>query len=103
MKVQQFPGNGDGLYVEFHKNRTGPNYFLSFYKNTSRLHHDPKDCWRVLGVAKHTESGKALKEWCVEIFEGDTPKPDLDMEAIKATGFGPEAHVEPNDNTRTII
>ena len=103
MKPKQFPGNGKGLYVEYHKNRTGPNCFLSFYKNTSRLHTDPKDCWRVLGMAKHTETGKALKEWCVEVFEGDTPKPDLDMDAIKKTGFGPEAHEEPNDNTRMII
>ena len=54
-------------------------------------------------MAKHTETGKALKEWCVEIFEGDTPKPELDMNEIKATGFGPEAHIEPNDNTRMII
>ena len=57
----------------------------------------------MLGCAKYTDTGKALLQWCEEVFEGDTPKPDLDMAAIKETGFGPEAHEEPNDNTRMVI
>ena len=103
MRPKLFPGNGNGLYVEYHKTRTGPNCFVGYYKNRSQLYTDPKSCWKMLGAGKYTESGKALKEWCEEVFEGDTPKPDLDMDAIKSTGFGPEAHEEPNDNTRMII
>ena len=105
MKPKPFPGNGRGLHVEFMRMREGPNYFVFHYKNSSRLVNatDPKDVWRCIGVAKHTDTGKALKEWAVEMVEATLPKPELDMAQIKAEGFGPEAHVEePNDNTKMI-
>jgi len=54
-------------------------------------------------VAKFTDTGKALKEWAVEMFNSNLPKPDLDMATIAAEGFGPEAHEEPNDNTKMIV
>ena len=104
MKPKSFPGNGKGLHVEFMRMREGPNYFVILYKNTSRVvsANDPKDVWRVLGTAKYTDTAKALKEWAVEVVEATLPKPELDMSQIKAEGFGPEAHVEPNDNTKMI-
>ena len=102
MKIEPFPGNTPACNFDYFRVREGPNYFVSYYKNSSRLHYDPKECWRVLGVAKFTDTGKALKEWAVEMFESNLPKPGLDMGAIAAEGFGPEAHEEPNDNTRTI-
>lgn len=105
MKVTPFPGNTRDCNFEYFRVREGPNYFVSYYKHSSRLHYDPKECWRVLGVAKFTDTGKALKQWAVEMYESTLPKPELDMAAIAAEGFGPEAHAEeePNDNTRTII
>ena len=85
--------------------REGPNYFVFHYKNSSRVVSatDPKDVWRCMGMAKYTETAKALKEWAVEMVETTLPKPETDMERIKAEGFGPEAHEEPNDNTKMVI
>ena len=68
--------------------REGPNYFVSYYKNSSRLHYDPLNCWRVLGVAKHTDTGKALKAWAVEIAASDLPKPD----PVADTSFASDTH-----------
>ncbi len=123
MKTVSFPLNTPDCNFTYFRVREGPNYFVSYYKNSSRLHYDPKNCWRVLGVAKFTNTGKALKEWAVEMYESNLPKPELDMAVIAVEGFGPEAHQEPeletiranfdeaiarireepNDNTRTII
>ena len=65
MKPEQFEGNTQYMRYEYHRVREGPNYFVSYYKNSSRLHYDPKECWRTLAQAKFTDSGKALKEWCL--------------------------------------
>ena len=105
MKPKPFPGNGRGLQVEFMRMREGPNYFTFFYKNSSRCvpATDPKDVWRCMGTAKYTDTAKALKEWAVEMVEATLPKPELDMDQIKSEGFGPEAHEEPNDNTKMVV
>ena len=105
MKPTPFPSNGRGLYVEHHRMREGGNYFVILYKNSSRCisDKDPKDVWRVLGTAKYTETGKALKDWAVEIAEKNLPKPELDQAKLKAEGFGPESHPEdPTTNTKMI-
>ena len=99
MKVTPFPLNTPTCNFEYFRVREGPNYFVSYYKNSSRLHYDPKECWRVLGVAKFTDTGKALKAWAMEIAASSLPKPELDMTAIAAEGFGPEAHEEPEIDT----
>ena len=69
MKPEEFPGNTQDMRYEYHRVREGPNYFVSYYKRSSRLHYDPKDTWRTLGTAKFTDSGKQLKEWCLEMYE----------------------------------
>ena len=98
MKVEAFPLNTKDCNFEYFRVREGPNYFVSYYKNSSRLHYDPKECWRVLGTAKFTDSGKALKAWAVEMYESNLPKP----EPVPDTSFASEIEEEPNDNTRTI-
>ena len=105
MKPKPFPGNDGGLKVEFMRMREGPNYFTFFYKNSARCvpATDPKDVWRCMGTAKYTDTAKALKEWAVEMVEATLPKPELDMAEVKAKGFGPEAHEEPNDNTKMVV
>ncbi len=65
----QFEQNSQYMRYEYHRVREGPNYFVSYYKNSSRLHYDPKNTWRTLGVAKFTDTGKALKEWCLLMDE----------------------------------
>ena len=65
----QFPDNTQYMRYEYHRVREGPNYFVSYYKNTSRLHYDPKDTWRTLGTAKFTDTGKTLKDWCLQMYD----------------------------------
>ena len=69
MKPEEFPDNTQYMRYEYHRVREGPNYFVSYYKNSSRLIFDPKDTWRTLGTAKFTDTGKALKEWCLSMDE----------------------------------
>ena len=69
MKPEQFEGNDQYMRYEYHRVREGPNYFVSYYKHSSRLHYDPKDTWRTLGTAKFTDTGKTLKEWCLLMDE----------------------------------
>ena len=69
MKIIEFDQNTSDMRYEYHRVREGPNYFVSYYKNSSRLHYDPKDTWRTLCVAKFTDVGKTLKEWCLEMYD----------------------------------
>jgi len=76
MKVEAFPLNTPSCNFDYFRVREGPNYFVSYYKNSARMHLCPKECWRVLGVAKFTDTGKALKDWCLEMFDNNLPKPE---------------------------
>ena len=67
MKVIEFEGNERGCLFTYHRVREGPNYFVGFYKDSSQLFYDPKNAWRMLGIAKWTDTGKALKSWCEEM------------------------------------
>ena len=100
MKELQFEGNEQDCSFTYHRTREGPNFFISHYKGSTRGHTDPKDCWRVLGTAKFTDSGKALKEWAVEMYESNLPK----LEPVADTSFASEAMAdeEPTDNTKMI-
>lgn len=101
MKPKDFPGNGRGLFVQFFRVREGSDYFLFSYKNSSRLisAKDPKDVWRAIGIAKYTDTAKALKEWAVEMVDACLPKPEL----LPDTSFASEALEEaPNDSTKMI-
>ena len=112
MKPEQFEGNSQYMRYEYHRVREGPNYFVSYYKHSSRLHYDPKDCWRTLGQAKFTDTGKELKEWCLLMDESygvsqrmkwyDTS--DDNDDGRKDTSFASEAIEEesPTDNTKMV-
>ena len=104
MKPTPFEGNGRGLYVEHHRVREGDDYFVISYKNSSRIvsSKDPKDVWRVLGTAKHTETGKALKEWAVEITEKYLPKPEPRQDTSFASEALQEDQEDPTANTKMI-
>jgi hypothetical protein len=69
MKPFEFEGNTPSCSFTFTRTREGPNYFVSHYKGTTRGHTDPKECWRVLGAAKFTESSQAVKAWCLSMDE----------------------------------
>ena len=108
----QFPENTSNMRYEYHRVREGPNYFVSYYKHSSRLHYDPKEAWRTLGVAKFTDTGKALKEWAINLHEEYVTKINgaegyASDEPLRAdTSFASEVqseNEEPNDNTRTVV
>ena len=69
MRVIEFEGNERGMIFSYHRTREGPNYFVGYYKDSSQLFYDPKNAWRMLSVAKFTDTGKALKEWCLAMHE----------------------------------
>ena len=108
MKPINYPGNGNGLFFQYHRMREGPNYFMCKYKRSSVLRQDPKDAWRILGSAKFTDNGKLLKEWCLEqhqlyVLDKLEPRADTSFasEAMTEEAELSEA-LEPNDNTKMV-
>jgi hypothetical protein len=107
--IIEFPSNTQYMRYEYHRVREGPNYFVTYYKHSSRLTYDPKDAWRTLGVAKFTDMGKALKEWCLDMY-GTYSIPQREKwgnnneEGHVDTSFASEAQEaeEPTANTKMI-
>ena len=110
MKVIEYEGNVQDCSFTYHRTREGPNFFVSHYKGSTKGHNDPKECWRTLGVAKFTDSGKALKQWCLDMdtqygaqeAEGDGG--DSHHQGRSDTSFASEALNEesPTDNTKMV-
>ena len=101
MKVIPFEGNTPSCSFDYFRVREGPNYFVSHYKGSSRGHNDPKECWRVLGTAKFTASGQALKAWCLEMDELYSSSV---KEGVADTSFASETDLEePTNNTKMIV
>ena len=99
MKRIPFPLNDKDFIIEFHKTREGPSGFMCYYKNAATYRLDPLEAWRILGVAKFTDTGKLLKEWCIEMHETYGPK-DYTEEEAKNEFF--DHTPEPNDETKMI-
>ena len=107
----EFPENTSNMRYEYHRVREGPNFFITYYKNSSRLIYDPKDAWRTLEVAKFTDQGKALKEWCLSMDEqygtAQRAKWGKDNSPSRPdTSFASESMAEqgePNDNTKMVM
>ena len=104
--IIEFPSNTQYMRYEYHRVREGPNYFVTYYKHSSRLIHDPKDAWRTLGVAKFTDVGKALKEWCLSMYDTySIPQREKwgnnDEEGRVDTSFA-SFDESPTDNTKMV-
>lgn len=99
MKPVDYPNNGRGLMVQYHRMKEGPSYFMVHYKNSSVLRQDPKDAWRVLGPAKFTPGAQELKQWCIDIDEQYSKDK---KEGRKDTSFSTDIQQELNDNTKMI-
>ena len=89
MKRIPFPLNDNNFIVEFHKTREGPSGFMCYYKNAATYRLDPLEAWRILGVAKFTDTGKQLKQWCLDMVEQHTNTPL--QEPVQPDGV-PEHH-----------
>lgn len=99
MKPVDYPNNGRGLMVQYHRMKEGPSYFTVHYKNSSVLRQDPKDAWRVLGPAKFTPGAQDLKQWCIDIYEQYSKDK---KEGRKDTSFSTDIQQDLNDNTKMI-
>ena len=105
--IYPYPKNEPSCSVDYHRTRTGPNFFLVYYKNGAQIRYTPKDVGRVFGVAKFTPGVNEIRDWCYEMIqkygsEVDQSNKDY-MSYIEKHGFGPEVHEEPNDNTKMVI
>ena len=107
MKPIPFEHNDKNMSFEYIRSKEGQNHFVCYYKHSAVLRQDPKDAWRVLGVAKFTDTGKLLKEWCLEMHQTwviDRQK-KKEEKGRKDTSFASEVQSEqeePNDNTKMV-
>ena len=83
MKTIPFQHNEKDFSITYYRTREGPNWFLCYYKNASTGIIEPLDAWRTLGIARFTDTGKALKKWCVEMDELYGPKDYTDDEIVE--------------------
>ena len=102
MKRIPFPQNDKDFKIEYHKTREGPSGFMCYYKNAATYRIDPLDAWRTLGVAKFTDTGKALKVWCLEMVQQHTKVAEPDS-PVENTFFDHSKEEEPNDNTKMVV
>ena len=93
------------LFVVFNRSREGPHHFTVYYKGSAKFVTSVKQIKPILGPAKFLDSSKELYAWMEERLDSTKKKaaPELDMDAVKKEGFGPEAHEEPNDNTKMVV
>lgn len=105
MKPERFSA-GKELWIERNRHREGPPVVYIVYKgNSARPFTDHKAILKWVKWPKSTPTGDALRQW-LAAFD-DTPKtaaPKLDMDKVKAEGFGPEAHDDddPTANTKMV-
>jgi len=101
MKEVPFSLNTNNCSYDYMRVREGPNWFRCYYKNVSRKIIEPLDAWRTLGVAKHTDFGKALKAWCLEMNETYSTESRL---GVPDTSFASDAQdAEATDNTDASV
>ena len=103
MKPDYFTAGG--LWIERRRNREGPVVTYTIWKpNTSRIFTDTKKALKFIAWPKGTPTGDDLRDWFASFADKDTKaKPTtVSKDQIAAEGFGPEAHEEPNENTKMI-
>ena len=92
--------------VTYMRTHNGPNSFRVYYKNSACIRFTPKQVGAVFGVARFTPSVNAMRDWCYQMVDKYGSEADKDNDEyrkyIAKHGFGPEAHEEPNDNTKMI-
>ena len=72
MKTDTFKSNG--LIIERRESREGPSpYFITYYKNTSRITTDVKSIKRQLKLGRGTETLQQLNDWLESFKPKVTP------------------------------
>ena len=103
MKPDYFTAGG--LWIERRRNREGPVVTYTIWKpHTSRIFTDTKKALKFIAWPKGTPTGDDLRDWFASFADKDAKaKPTtVSKDQIAAEGFGPEAHEEPNDNTKMV-
>ena len=108
MKRERF--ERPGIWIETSKDWDG-RWFVAWQPNISQGFSDAETMLRWIRWPAKTPTGDALRSWLADLATadakrgGETTDAGLDMDEVKATGFGPEAHLDesdPNHQTRTI-
>lgn len=106
MDKPEYHYKSNGLSIDFHRTREGPNHFTVCYKHSSRIVTDVKQLKQILGPAKFLESSKDLYVWMQDLLDTCKPKLKLDKERLAKEGFGPEAHDDsetPENDTKMVV
>ena len=103
MKPDRFEIPGS-LWIERSLRREGPSpVYVAWVPNSSRLFYDQKRLLKFCKWPASTQSGIALREWLGSFDDVAIQESESVAARIKAEGFGPESHDEPNSQTRTVI
>ncbi len=87
MKTIPFQHNDKDFSITYYRTREGPNWFLCYYKNAASGMIEPLDAWRTLGIARFTDTGKALKQWCLDMHEQYGPSDNDDGDEVVKEEF----------------
>jgi len=83
MKADTFKSNG--LIIERRETREGPSpYFVTYYKNTSRITTDVKFIKRQLKLGRGTETLQQLNDWLESFKPKVTPIPQASQHVADA-------------------
>ena len=102
MKRAQFciPGS---LIIEYQEHREGPSpVFVAWKPSTAQSFTDRSSLLKFCAWPASTPTGKELREWIDQQLSNAPAEGQLDMDKIKAEGFGPEAHDDPTSNTKMV-
>jgi hypothetical protein len=108
MKRERF--ERPSLWIETSRDWDG-RWFVAWKPHISQGLRDAKTMLRWLSWPTKTPTGDDLRAWLADLAAADAKRENktsdagLDMDEVKATGFGPEAHLDesdPNFQTRTI-
>lgn len=108
MKVDQF--EAPGLRITRTYDPWNGAFFIAWKPDVSMWFKDRKAMLKFAAWPPKTPTGDRLREW-LKGFETDKAtkvvgQPQQLSEEVKATGFGPECHLDetdPNFQTRTVI
>ena len=101
MKPEVFFTPG-ALRVERLTPREGPSPVFNAWKpNTAQSFTTEKDLLKFVAWPKSTPTGQAIREWLEQHRTATPTEAKLDVARMKAEGFGPEAHDEPDPTTNT--
>jgi hypothetical protein len=90
MKTDTFKLNG--LIIERRESREGPSpYFITYYKNTSRITTNVKSIKRFLKLGRGTETLQQLNDWLESFKTKVTAIPEAAGQVAEATGHVADA------------